>query len=140
MLTQSVSQKFTGGPFGITSKIPESSFSVTQGKEYITVHEADNGSGTMLHREFCKECGSPILERGVSTLVKQPFRGFPSLSFFTRQGRWSDGGTLVTDDLIPGQCRRFHVHLLRDTRQADGSAAKGRILLQQAGQLDARGS
>jgi len=59
-------KKFTGGPFGITSKIPESSFSVTQGKEYITVHEADNGSGTMLHREFCKECGSPILERGAN--------------------------------------------------------------------------
>jgi hypothetical protein len=62
-------QKFTGGPFGITSKIPESSFTVTQGKEYITVHEADNGSGTMLHREFCKECGSGILERGVSYLT-----------------------------------------------------------------------
>ncbi len=89
MLTQLLSQKFTGGPFGITSKIPESSFSVTQGKEYITVHEADNGSGTMLHREFCKECGSPILERGVSRVAA--FRAFPSPSVLTRQGRWLDG-------------------------------------------------
>lgn len=63
------SQKFTGGPFGITSKIPEKSLTVVQGKELITVHEADNGSGTTLHREFCKECGSPILERGVCLIL-----------------------------------------------------------------------
>jgi hypothetical protein len=76
-----VCQKFTGGPFGITSKIPESSFTVTQGKEYITVHEADNGSGTMLHREFCKECGSGILERGVSYLTYLTHHGEASLPF-----------------------------------------------------------
>jgi len=28
----------------------------------------DNGAGTLLHREFCNECGSPLLEYGVSSL------------------------------------------------------------------------
>jgi hypothetical protein len=59
-------KKFTGGEHGITSKIPKSSFRVTEGHEAVTVHEADNGGGTLLHREFCGTCGGPILEYGVS--------------------------------------------------------------------------
>lgn len=59
-------QKFTGGPFGITTKIPKSSFTVTAGKDSVKVHEADNGAGVVLHREFCNECGSGLLEFGVS--------------------------------------------------------------------------
>lgn len=59
-------QKFTGGPFGITTKIPKSSWSVKSGQEFVKVHEADNGAGTLLHREFCSECGSGLLEYGVS--------------------------------------------------------------------------
>ncbi|KIW65630.1 hypothetical protein PV04_07872 [Phialophora macrospora] len=59
-------KKFTGGENGITSKIPKSSFKVTEGKDFITVHEADNGAGTILHREFCKACGGPILEYGAN--------------------------------------------------------------------------
>ncbi|KIJ54670.1 hypothetical protein M422DRAFT_73571 [Sphaerobolus stellatus SS14] len=55
-------KKFTGGPFGVTTKIPKSSFTVTQGK--TKEHVADNGSGTLLHREFCDTCGGPILEYG----------------------------------------------------------------------------
>lgn len=30
------------------------------------MHEADNGSGTLLHREFCSVCGSGILEYGAN--------------------------------------------------------------------------
>ena len=30
------------------------------------IHEADNGSGVLLHREFCGICGSGILEYGES--------------------------------------------------------------------------
>lgn len=59
------SQKFTGGPFGITTKIPKSSFTVTAGHGAVKVHEADNGGGVVLHREFCNDCGSGILEYGV---------------------------------------------------------------------------
>ena len=61
-------QKFTGGPFGTTTKIPKSTFTLKSGKDKVTVHEMDNGSGTMLHREFCATCGSPLMEFGVSLL------------------------------------------------------------------------
>lgn len=61
-------KKFTGGPFGVTSKIPRSSFKILQGQDSVQIHEADNGAGTILHREFCKDCGSGILEYGVSEL------------------------------------------------------------------------
>ncbi|KIW91961.1 uncharacterized protein Z519_06943 [Cladophialophora bantiana CBS 173.52] len=57
-------KKFTGGNFGITSKIPRSSFQITQGHDSVKVHEEGNGTGTILHREFCKECGSGLLEYG----------------------------------------------------------------------------
>lgn len=60
-------KKFTGGPFGITTKIPKSSFTVTEGTDSVKVHEADNGAGTLLHREFCNVCGSGLLEYGVSS-------------------------------------------------------------------------
>jgi len=54
-------QKFTGG---ITTKIPRSAFKITKGKEDFKVHEADDGSGVVLHREFCGKCGSGLLEYG----------------------------------------------------------------------------
>ncbi|KAJ8994594.1 hypothetical protein HRR80_001306 [Exophiala dermatitidis] len=59
-------KKFTGGPFGITTKIPKSSFKVLEGQDKIKTHEGDNGGGVILHREFCSECGSGLLEYGVS--------------------------------------------------------------------------
>lgn len=59
-------KKFTGGPFGITTKIPKSAWSVNKGQEFVKSHEADNGSGTVLHREFCSECGSGLLEYGAN--------------------------------------------------------------------------
>jgi hypothetical protein len=58
-------QKFTGCNFGITSKIPKSAFQIRSGSEHVKVHEADNGSGVVLHREFCDTCGSGLLEYGV---------------------------------------------------------------------------
>jgi hypothetical protein len=32
----------------------------------VKVHEGDNGSGILLHRDFCGKCGSGLLEYGVS--------------------------------------------------------------------------
>ncbi|KAL1616806.1 hypothetical protein SLS54_008198 [Diplodia seriata] len=51
-----------GTNYGLTAKIPKDAIQYTQGtpKE----HAADNGSGTMLFREFCDNCGSFILEYG----------------------------------------------------------------------------
>jgi hypothetical protein len=57
-------QKFFGTAFGLTTKVPISSFSYTSDSKKPTIHEADNGSGTMLHREFCPTHGSGILEVG----------------------------------------------------------------------------
>ncbi|EJD07793.1 uncharacterized protein FOMMEDRAFT_130880 [Fomitiporia mediterranea MF3/22] len=54
-------KRFTGGPFGVTIKIPLSSWKVIAGSPKH--HTSDNGS-SMLHREFCEDCGSPILEYG----------------------------------------------------------------------------
>ncbi|RYP70433.1 hypothetical protein DL771_005474 [Monosporascus sp. 5C6A] len=59
-------KKFTGGENGITTKIPKSAFEIKQGRDQVRVHEADNGSGTLLHREFCGTCGSPLLEYGAN--------------------------------------------------------------------------
>ena len=61
-------QKFFGTAFGLTTKVPVSSFSYTSESKKPTVHEADNGSGTTLHREFCPTCGSGILEVGASAM------------------------------------------------------------------------
>jgi hypothetical protein len=58
-------QKFTGSANGITTKIPRSAFTLASG--VLKVHKGDNGSGTLLTREFCGECGSGILEYGVSS-------------------------------------------------------------------------
>lgn len=58
-------KRFTGGEHGITTKIPRAAFALAQGRDALRVHEADNGSGTHLHREFCGTCGGPLLEYGV---------------------------------------------------------------------------
>ncbi|KAL8769915.1 MAG: hypothetical protein Q9203_001168 [Teloschistes exilis] len=52
--------------FGLTTKIPVKAFSYTAESAKPTVHEADNGSGSLLHREFCSKCGSGILEYGAA--------------------------------------------------------------------------
>ncbi|OTA78791.1 hypothetical protein M434DRAFT_402187 [Hypoxylon sp. CO27-5] len=59
-------KKFTGGEHGITTKIPKSAFEITKGRDRIKIHEADNGSGVTLHREFCGTCGGPLLEYGAN--------------------------------------------------------------------------
>lgn len=59
--------------FGLTTKLPVDSFSYTkESKTKPTIHEADNGSGSLLHREFCPACGSGILEYGEG--AKDKFR------------------------------------------------------------------
>ena len=56
-------QKAFGANYGLTAKIPKDALRIVRGapKE----HAADNGSGVVIHREFCAECGSFILEYGV---------------------------------------------------------------------------
>lgn len=56
-------RRFTGGAYGITTKLPASAFKITSAQQPQS-HDADNGSGSMLHREFCPKCGSGILEVG----------------------------------------------------------------------------
>lgn len=63
-------KKFFGTAFGLTAKIPKDAFRVTKGQ--TKEHAADNGSGTVLFREFCGTCGSGILEYGEP--VKDKFR------------------------------------------------------------------
>ncbi|KAJ3758888.1 DUF636 domain protein [Lentinula raphanica] len=62
--------KAFGTNYGLTAKVPLTSFNYTSGhpKEFV----GDNGSGTILHREFCDKCGSFILEYGDP--VKNEFR------------------------------------------------------------------
>jgi hypothetical protein len=57
-------KKFTGSECGITAKIPRSTFRLTRGE--IKKHQKDNGSGTLLTREFCGTCGSGIAEYGAN--------------------------------------------------------------------------
>ncbi|KAI8630623.1 Mss4-like protein [Xylariaceae sp. FL1651] len=57
-------KRFTGCNYGITTKIPRSAFAIEKGHEHVKVHEADNGSGVVLHREFCGTCGGSLLEYG----------------------------------------------------------------------------
>ena len=79
-------QKFFGTAFGLTTKIPVSSFSYTEDStKKPTIHEADNGSGSLLHREFCPSCGSGILEYGEG--AKDKFR-------YVMTGTMDDPGAL----------------------------------------------
>ena len=91
--------EFTGGPYGITTRIPLDTFKVTQGTP--THHKADNGSGTLLHRLFCPTCGGAIAEWGdpVDDKLRYVFTGAfddmeqeglkPQGEFFTsRRASW----------------------------------------------------
>ena len=79
-LTDTVTQKAFGGNYGLTAKVPKDSFEYTKGKP--KEHVADNGSGMILHREFCDLCGSFILEYGVRHGCSSPHytHDFPSSS------------------------------------------------------------
>jgi hypothetical protein len=57
-------KKAFGTNYGLTAKIPKDALNITQGK--TKEHSADNGSGMVINREFCDNCGSFILEYGVS--------------------------------------------------------------------------
>ncbi|KAF9453120.1 hypothetical protein P691DRAFT_659272 [Macrolepiota fuliginosa MF-IS2] len=54
-------RKWSGSAFGITTKVPKDTFRVTAGT--TGKHVSDN-DGTKLYREFCRTCGSGILEYG----------------------------------------------------------------------------
>ncbi|TFY69595.1 hypothetical protein EVG20_g3083 [Dentipellis fragilis] len=56
-------QKFTGAENSMAIKIPRATFTYLTGVP--RKHAADNGSGTLVTREFCAECGSGIMEYGV---------------------------------------------------------------------------
>lgn len=57
-------KKVFGANYGLTAKVPKNALNITQGT--TKEHAADNGSGMLIHREFCSNCGSTILEYGVS--------------------------------------------------------------------------
>ncbi|OQD70213.1 hypothetical protein PENDEC_c025G04344 [Penicillium decumbens] len=63
-------KKAFGTNYGLTAKITKDSFHLTRGKP--KEHVADNGSGAVIHREFCDNCGSFILEYGEA--AKDQFR------------------------------------------------------------------
>lgn len=60
-------KKAFGTNYGLTAKISKDALEVTQGTP--KTHSADNGSGSVIHREFCGNCGSFIMEYGVSSFV-----------------------------------------------------------------------
>lgn len=66
LLTSSL-QKAFGTNYGLTAKVSKDAIHVTKGKP--KEHAADNGSGVVIHREFCDTCGSFILEYGVRSSV-----------------------------------------------------------------------
>ncbi|UDD59158.1 hypothetical protein AFCA_006577 [Aspergillus flavus] len=55
-------KKAFGTNYGLTAKIPKDALRLIKGapKEHV----ADNGSGSLIHREFCSNCGSFICEYG----------------------------------------------------------------------------
>ncbi|KAL1681383.1 Mss4-like protein [Schizophyllum commune] len=57
-------KKFTSSAFGITAKIPRAAFHLDPSSASPKVHKGDNGSGNLLTREFCGDCGAGILEYG----------------------------------------------------------------------------
>ncbi|KAF2252234.1 DUF636 domain protein [Trematosphaeria pertusa] len=65
-------KKAFGGAFGLTAKVPLQSFLYTKESGTPKIHSADNGSGSIIHREFCNTCGSYICEYGDA--VKDNFR------------------------------------------------------------------
>lgn len=117
----------------------------------MKVHEGDNGSGVVLHREFCGACGSGLLEYGVS-MILGPFsciafekvigarRGLLIFTkiFLFREIFWSLMGVNLLAWMwlskvfwcYHGKCWGFHLRLLRDNGQPGGAAAEGRIVLQ----------
>ncbi|KAL4814762.1 Mss4-like protein [Aspergillus spinulosporus] len=63
-------KKAFGGNYGLAAKIPKDALKITAGK--TKEFAADNGSGSIVHREFCDNCGSFICECGDD--VKDKFR------------------------------------------------------------------
>ncbi|KAJ5585601.1 uncharacterized protein N7459_005401 [Penicillium hispanicum] len=55
-------KKAFGGNYGLTTKVPKGAFHLIAG--IPKTHNADNGAGVVVHREFCDHCGSYILEYG----------------------------------------------------------------------------
>ncbi|KAH8690249.1 Mss4-like protein [Talaromyces proteolyticus] len=60
-------KKAFGTNYGLTAKVPKDSLHITKGSP--KQHVSDNGSGALIHREFCDNCGSFILEYGVSVAL-----------------------------------------------------------------------
>jgi len=56
-------QKAYGTNYGLAAKVPKDALRITAGT--LREHVADNGSGVLVHREFCGTCGSFILEYAV---------------------------------------------------------------------------
>lgn len=78
LIRSCTSQKAFGTNYGLTAKVPKDAFKITSGT--TKEHVGDNGSGHLLHREFCDNCGSYILEYGVS--IHTSGRGRSAHEFF----------------------------------------------------------
>ncbi|KAK3079190.1 hypothetical protein LTS18_005511 [Coniosporium uncinatum] len=65
-------KKAFGTNYGLTAKIPVSSFKYTSSSKKPKEHATDNGSGAVVTRESCDTCGSFILEYGAA--AKEHFR------------------------------------------------------------------
>ncbi|KAI9373403.1 Mss4-like protein [Aspergillus egyptiacus] len=63
-------KKAFGTNYGLTAKIAKEALQLTKGS--TKNFSADNGSGAIVHREFCENCGSFICEYGDA--VKDKFR------------------------------------------------------------------
>ncbi|KAJ6017238.1 Glutathione-dependent formaldehyde-activating enzyme/centromere protein V [Penicillium sp. IBT 35674x] len=66
-------KKVFGANYGLTAKVAKDAFHLTAGKP--KEHAADNGSGTLIYRQFCDNCGSFILEYGMIEIFADRITG-----------------------------------------------------------------
>lgn len=105
-------KRFFGTAFGLTTKIPVKAFSYTSDSAKPTVHEADNGSGSLLHREFCAKCGTGILEYGAGA---------------TNSFRYVMTGTLDDPSALPPKGEFFCIHREKWMPEIPGIFHKDRV-------------
>lgn len=98
--------------FGLTTKIPLKAFSYTSDSDKPTVHEADNGSGSLLHREFCAKCGTGILEFGAGA---------------ANDFRYVMTGTLDDPSALPPKGEFFCIHREKWMPEIPGIFHKDRV-------------
>src|SRR5690606_33384263 len=91
-------KKFTGSPYGITTRVPIDALTIRpESLAHLATHKADNGSGSLLTRQFCRACGSGILEYGEQAEAKWRYVFWGSLdSEGLRDERFGPKGEFFT--------------------------------------------